>query len=454
MGKKQKFLIIFLIFLFIPLNCYAQNGDVLCTSEHFILKAFPGSPSDAIPSSKETQEFCNFYERVIEELRGKFGGELKGKITVVFGGKQAQGTGGRTVAEVYSSKLPLYNFGTHEIFHVALEDLLGPPPLLLLTVRPAPPFWSPLGLEELACTVFELHFWERSPQFHIYARVYQELNNWPSLETILSQEANLTFQEMEFPLESFIPFLLENYPPSCFKALWQYQADLALSPTLNLQKAIQQAYGKPLAKLEEEWRSSLEKISVESDWYKTVSLHRDSQLLLATISSLITAQAEPIKIQLDSLTQLNEALKPIAKIWNSAPYGILIQPLKDFSSLEENLVRAKELSKKAEKAVQLLQVVQRNLGSQNWNEAYGNFYELRGALVALGEQSLLPWVDKNLEELKGKVPPELVRSLEGKVFPWWGWVLIGCGAAGVLGLGGWLFICKKRAHQKGKGQQP
>jgi len=453
MGRKQGFLIIFLIFLFIPLNCYAQTSDVLCTSEHFVLKAFPGSPSDAIPSSKEAQEFCNFYERVIEELRGKFGGELKGQITVVFGGKQSQGTGGRTVAEVYSSKLPLYNFGTHEIFHVALEDLLGPPAPFLLTIRPAPPFWSPLGLEELACTVFELHFWERSPQLHIYARVYQELNNWPSLETILSQEAKFTFQEMEFPLESFITYLLENYPPSCFKALWQYKADLALSPTLNLQKAIQQAYGKPLTKLEEEWRSSLEKIPVESDWYNTVSLHRESQLLLATVTSLITAQAEPIKIQLDSLTRLNEALKPIAKIWNSAPYGILIQPLKDFSSLEENLVRAKELSKKAEKAIQLVQVVQRNLGSQNWEEAYSNFYELRGSLNALGDQSLLPWVDKNLEELKGKVPPELVRSLEGKVFPWWGWVLIGCGAAGVLGLGCWFLWRKRYAGQNENGQQ-
>jgi hypothetical protein len=108
----------------------------------------------------------------------------------------------------------------------------------------------------------------------------------------------------------------------------------------------------------------------------------------------------------------------------------------------------------AEQLLQLSQDAESNLRSENWPAAYRDYQGMREFLVKLGNTKHLSWVDQQLESLKAKITPEELGSLERPPFPWWGWALIGCGAAGVLGLGGWFFVFKKRAHQKGKGQQP
>jgi len=136
-----------------------------------------------------------------------------------------------------------------------------------------------------------------------------------------------------------------------------------------------------------------------------------------------------------------------------APYGILPSPLSNFTFFDQALGEYKRLASTAEEAITLCEKAQSSLASQKYAEAYQAFQGLRSSLESLGDTSLFPWIDKNLRDLEPKIPPELAKKYRSVSFPWWGWLLIGCGAAGILGLGGWFLWRKKRARQKAKGQQ-
>jgi len=66
----------------------AEPGALLET-EHFIFKALPDAPSDLVPDPEQIQEIGLFYESVIKDLEEGFGGQVRDKITVVYGGTAA-----------------------------------------------------------------------------------------------------------------------------------------------------------------------------------------------------------------------------------------------------------------------------------------------------------------------------------------------------------------------------
>jgi hypothetical protein len=449
--------IFFLVTLFGQGSGLAQaEPGALLETEHFIFKALPDAPSDLVPDPEQIQKIGLFYESVIQDLEEGFGGQVRDKITVVYGGTAAMGTGDRTVVQPYSSEEPSFTFGCHEMLHIALKDILGPgPDLFTRNLSQAVPY--NLGLEELTVTALELHFLKSSPEMHLYARVYQELTDWPSIQTILNPSSSLIGLEIEYPLVSFLAFLLDHYPWADYRLLWNYNTNFQLSQSENVDLALSQAYNESLSALEEKWKGFLKAIPVSPEWWETIKRQHEIETLSGHLANLFSEQVETIKLDRRSMKEFSQAYEELYTPdtgLSTAPYGILKEPLKNFQSLDPRLERYKAMVKVAQEAISACDKGQKQLRAKDWNNAWTSFKTLRNDLVQLGDTSMLAWVDKQLTELETKVPPEQRQAQASAAFPWWGWALIGCGVAGVLGLGGWLFICKKRAHQKGKGQQP
>jgi len=218
---------------------------------------------------------------------------------------------------------------------------------------------------------------------------------------------------------------------------------------------VRYAYSQELSALESQWKDKLEALEISPEWRETIQVTLDMRKLYAE-KQREWGQAQsksPGNINISPF-ELPALYSPLNEVLGSAPDDILVEPFPDLKRAQQALKDFEKSSEKATEAINLAQSAQNSARLGKNEDAYRYFFKLRQNLMALGNTSYLPWVDQNLEELKGKVPPELVRSLEGKVFPWWGWALIGCGAAGVLGLGGWIFLRKGRAGQKGRGKEP
>ena len=296
-------LFLFIFGLFPHLQEVTGQDNVLLETEHFIFKAFPQASPDLVPPPDALKEIADLHERMVQTMEREFGGKVEKKITVVYGGTAAMQTGDRTVVQPYSKEVGSFDLGGHEVLHILLVDILGPEPPLLFTKEGAPMGYS-LGLNEIAVTAFELYFWERSPLLHLYAKVNYDLSDRPSLDFILSPQCNLTGLVLEYPLVSFVFYLLENHPWSNFQLLWKYQVDYSLSPIENTKRALEKAYGKSWSRLEEEWRSFLDKVEVSQPWYETVSRERELHLLGMRIQERAKGQSWPIKIDLNSLKNL------------------------------------------------------------------------------------------------------------------------------------------------------
>jgi len=439
--------IFFLVTLFGQGSGLAQSEPgALLESEHFTIY-FQNEPNPEV-----RQEIVNFYEQVASTLEEKFSGKIKDKIQLnlgpSYGAFNPSHVSERTAYQYYDPPKPLYSFTCHEALHIILRDLLGTPSDRLFSFlgleRPAP-----FVLEEVAVRAFDFHFARPSRPIHLYAALIIKEKGF-SIEEVLSKG-----QGYYLPMASFLLFLLEHYDWENFAKLWKYQPDPGKSVLESTEEAVCYAYGQELTALESQWKDQLEALEISPQWRETVQVTLDMRKLYAE-KQREWGQAQsksPGNINI-SPSELPALYSPLNEVLGSAPDDILIEPFPDLKKAQQALKDFEKFSEIATEAINLTQLAQNSARLGKSEDAYRYFFKLRQSLVALGNTSYLPWVDQNLEELKGKVPPELVRSLEGKAFPWWGWALIGCGAAGVLGLGGWFFVFKRRAHQKGTGQQP
>lgn len=427
-----------------PLPLLAANEYVM-ESAHFFIHF----ENETRPEVR--QEVVDFYEQVASTLEEEFSGKIKGKIQLnlgpSYGTYNPSHVSERTAYQCYDPSKPLFSFTCHEALHIILRDLLGTPSDRLFSFlgleRPAP-----FVLEEVAVRAFDFHFARPPRPIHLYAALIIKEKGF-SIEEVLSKG-----QGEHLPMTSFLLFLLEHYDWEKFAKLWKYQPDPGKSVLEGTEEAVRYAYGKELSALEGQWKDQLEALKISPEWRETIQLTLDMGKLYAEKQrEWSQAQSQsPGNINISPL-ELPALYASLQEVLGSAPYDILIEPFPDLKKAQQALKDFEKFSKIATEAINLAQMAQNSAHLEKNEDAYRYFFKLRQNLMALGNTSYLPWVDQNLEELKARMPPELVRSLEGKVFPWWGWALIGCGAAGVSGLGGWLFICKRRAHQKGKGQQ-
>lgn len=448
----MKFFRVLAIFIFVLLMSSSAlqlvRGEeiAIVDSEHFTIY-FQNEPNPEV-----RQEIVNFYEQVASTLEEKFSGKIKGKIQLnlgpSYGSFNPSHVSDRTAYQFYDPTKPLYSFTCHEALHIILQDLLGTPSDRLFSFlgleRPAP-----FALEEVAVRAFDFHFAQPSRPIHLYAAYITKEKGF-SIEEVLSKG-----QGDYLPMASFLLFLLEHYNWENFAKLWKYQPDPGKSVLESTEEAVRYAYGQELTALESQWKDQLEALEISPQWQETVQVTLDMRKLY-TEKQREWGQAQsksPGNINI-SPSELPALYSPLNEALGSAPDDILIEPFPDLKKAQQALKDFEKFSEIATQAINLTQLAQNSARLGKSEDAYRYFFKLRQSLMALGNTSYLPWVDQNLEELKGKVPPELVRSLEEGGFPWWGWALIGCGAAGVLGLGGWLFVFKRRAHQKGKGQLP
>ncbi|MGB9553317.1 MAG: hypothetical protein ACPL7L_02965 [bacterium] len=347
------------------------------------------------PNPKVRQEIVNFYEQVASTLEGKFSAKIK------------------------------FSF-------LGLE-------------RPAP-----FALEEVAVRAFDFHFAQPPRPIHLYAAFITKEKGF-SIEEVLSKG-----QGDYLPLISFFLFLLEHYNWENFAKLWKYQPDPGKSVLTSTEEAVRCAYGQELSALERQWKDQLETLEISPEWQETIQVTLDMRKLYAEKQrEWGQAQSEggPGNINI-SPSELPALYFPLKEVLGSAPDDILPEPFPDLKKVQQALKDFEKFSEIATQAINLTQLAQNSARLGESEDAYRYFFKLRQSLVTLGNTSYLPWVDQNLAQLKKKMPPELVRSLEEKVFPWWEWMLISLGAAGVLGLGCWLFLRKRRAGQKEKGKQP
>ena len=440
LGRLALKIFIFLLsfsFLSGTLPLLAANETTL-ESAHFVIHF----ENETQPEVR--QEVVDFYEQVANTLEERFNGSLKGKIDLHLGDydRSFASPTDRMAFQYYDPLRPFFRFSCHEVLHIMLGDLLGPGPTEIFEYY----------LGELATMAFDLYFIQPPFPLHLYASALAE----GDLSQMISQIPLKKYQAI-LPLVSFINFLLEHYPWDCFSSLWQYRSDPALSPLENTFKALKESYGKDVTALEKEWRDYLNSIQVSPEWKETI------RLSLEITENFNNAKAEwsegmegysGVVINFKDLPALASTMSEIRDLLNMGPYGISFEPVKDQAKLLKVSDKFQELSKLAAETIKLAYLAQEEVKLQKFEASYSNFQKLRENLIRFGNTSYLPWVNNQLAELETKVPHELVRKYKNESFPWWGWALIGCGVAGVLGLGGWLFLRKRRAGQKENGQQP
>jgi len=230
--------------------------------------------------------------------------------------------------------------------------------------------------------------------------------------------------------------------------LWQTKPT-SEEPLQAFNEGTLRAYQKTAASLEDEWLSFLRQYPT-AQWEETAKRIHELDSVLTNLDSLFGKQQGETKFSLWDFPNL---------IKKEYELKFPSEPLKgeELAALGQRIGELKSLALVAEQLLQLSQEAENNSKSEDWPTAYKAFQSMREylvkLLVKLGNTEHLSWVDQQLTELKTKILPEVLESLERTPFPWWGWVLIGCGAAGVLGLGCWFLWRKRYAGQNENGQQ-
>jgi len=426
---------------------YLVRGEenVIVESDHFTFYF----QNETCPEVRE--EIVNFYEQVANILEERFSGKIKDKIQLylgsAYGSFNPSHISDRNAFQYFNPQKPLYSFTCHEALHIILRDLLGTPSDRLFSFLDLER-QAPVSLEEVAVMAFDFHFAQPSRPVHLYAAFLVKERGF-SIEEVLSNG-----QGDYLPMVSFLLFLLERYDWESFAKLWRYQPDRTESVLSSTKEAVRHAYGQELIALENQWKAQLERLEISLEWQETIQITLDmGKLFTEKQREWGKAQSkDPGNINI-SPSELPALYSPLIEVLGLAPYDILPEPFSDLKKAQQALNDFEKFSEIATQAINLAQIAQSSARLEKNEDAYRYFNELKEKLIVLGNASYLPWVDQQLTELKAKIPPEVLESLEKTPFPWWGWVLIGCGAAGVLGLGGWFFIRKRGADQKERGQR-
>lgn len=413
-------------------------------SQHFVIYF----ENESRPEARE--EIVNFYEQVAVTMEEKFSSKLKDKVQLYLGSYSYSQAGNQMAFQLYDPSKPLFRFSCHEALHIMLKDLLGPPPIFLFNV--VDDLGSRYKFEELTVATFDLYFLKPPLPIHLFAAVLIKEKGFSFEETLSKGSGEVQ------PVLSFLLYLLQNRSWDCFAKLWEYQSDLHKTILENTQAAVLSAYGEELPSLEQEWKACLEAMPISTQWLDTIKVISEAQgILTARKKKWYQVQQERfegVTISFSELPVLRSVLAEISNLVDTGPYGLPAEPIPDPEKVEQTLQKFKEVAELVDQAIELARLAQEGVKLQKFEASYRDFQKLRANLIRLGNTSYLHWVDNQLAELEAKVAPELVRKHKNESFPWWGWLLIGCGAAGVLGLGGWLFSRKRRAGQKEKGKQP
>jgi len=447
----KTFLIIFFLFALLfpaPATLGAEEKPwTSFSSEHFLFLVEKGSQAD-----QDRKKIIDFYESTITDLERRFQHQLSPSDLITIRLYEDYYSGdvfhlteiikeNQTIIDIYNKNNPP---GAHELVHAYFELSWGRPQLRLSYNLPGIGSLDFLG-EALATALDRYYSPSKGSDLHAYASCFLKEGAPYSLRNLLAGSPPLGEIEHWAARGSFVLYLLENYPWTNFVTLWQTKPT-SEEPLQDLNEGTLQAYQKTALSLENEWLSFLRQYPT-IQWQETAKRIRELDSILTNLDSAFGKQQEEGKFyfwDFPSLTKKEYELK------------FPSEPLKgeELAALERRIGELKSLALVAEQLLQLSQDAESNLRSENWPAAYKAYQSMRECLAELGDTKRLSWVDNQLAELRSKITPEVLESLEKPTFPWWGWVLIGCGVAGVLGLGGWLFIRKKRFIRKEKGQQP
>jgi anti-sigma factor RsiW len=379
-------------------------------SEHFQYRTLAGSAAD-----QDRERIIQFCETVAQDLQRKFGSPYPAPTEIsLFQGLQPSGSiESGPIVLTYEADHPEFNLRSNRLFSRYFYLSFGPPPDLPFTPMGYWNFLSGALASALDCQ------YAAGPPVHLWAAAFHRIGADVGIASLFHQtEGGLSGPVSSAPAISFVSFLLEHYPTERIVALWQQKAASSAEPLQTLDQSLLRAYGKSLDALEGEWITFLDQQPIQDDTLETARLLQQEGAIAADLQGAISAQTQPIDLPLSELPKLMESP-------NRWMYGLPPAPLGGSERQEyvQWLEQKQAVFARAREAVQLCQQGQILIRKEDWVGAQEAFRSLRSALVALGNESFVPWVDTELKRIEGNLPPS---------FPWWGWALIGAGAAGVL----------------------
>ena len=377
-------------------------------SEHFQYRTLSGSAAD-----QDRERIIRFCENVAQDLQRKFGFPYPAPTEIsLFQGLQPSGSiESGPIVLTYETDQPEFNLRSILLVNRYFYLSFGPPLDL-----PFAQYWNFLGgalALALDCQ------YAGGPPVHLWAAAFHQIGADIGIASQFHQtEGGLNVRVSYAATISFVSFLLEHYPTERIATLWQQKAVPLAEPLQTLDQGLQRAYGKSLDALEGEWMTFLDQQPISDDTLETARLLQQEGAIAADLQSVMASQTQPIDLPLSELPKLTEK----SSRW---PYGLPPAPLGGSERQEyvQWLEQKQAVIARAREAVQLCQQGQILIRKEDWAGAQDTFRSLRSALVALGNESFVPWVDTELKRIEGNLPPP---------FPWWGWALIGAGAAGVL----------------------
>jgi anti-sigma factor RsiW len=372
-------------------------------SEHFQYRTLAGSAAD-----QDRERIIQFCENVAQDLQRKFGSPYPAPTEI----------------RLFQSLMPPANFESPPIVlrYEADQPEFNLRSNWLVNYYFYQSFGSSLALSStqmgMLASALDCQY-AGGPPVHLWTAAFRRIGADVGIASLSHQtEGGLNRRVYYAATISFVSFLLEHYPTGRIVTLWQQKAAPLAEPLQTLDQGLQRAYGKSLDALEGEWMMFLGQQPIPDDTLETARLLLQEGAIAADLQSVMTSQTQPIDLPLSELPKLMEK----SSRW---PYGLPPAPLGGSERQEyvQWLEQKQAVFARAREAIQLCQQGQVLIRKEDWVGAQDTFRSLRSSLVALGNESFVPWVDTELKRIEGNLPPS---------FPWWGWALIGAGAAGVL----------------------
>jgi len=297
--------------------------------------------------------------------------------------------------------------GAHELVHAYSFLAWGPPQLGIVFMQFGEGPFNFLG-EALTSALDSYYLPSKGSDLHAYASCFLKDGAPYSLRNLLAGSPPLGIAEHWAASGSFVLYLLEHYPWTNFVTLWRTKPT-SEEPLQALNEGTLRAYQKTASSLEDEWLSFLHQYPT-IQWEETAKRLHELDQVQTNFFLILEEQSEDHKFSFWDFPNLAKICYEFKFPW---------EPIKKESlfALDQKLKELKGFFLQAEQLLQLSQEGERNLKSENWSAAYKAYQSMRECLVKLGNTKDLPWVDQQLTELKAKIPPEVLESLEKTLFP-------------------------------------